>query len=294
MATALLLLGAVMLWPRSIKVPLSDGRTLVIDKVTHGPKHVSYAPFTFHRLWAMFTAGKGRWSNTEYLAEDGSLGIFYHFEPVGSESVDEIYLLDRDGWWWEPRQKGWVQEGGRLAVFPPMRVSPSPRFEVWTDGTRTGGGVLKVRPAQLPAPPDRNVSRFPIRYQKGETLVIVQGLDVTVREDVRPSESEVHLQIETFRAGQPVQAKLGEVLVTNGEGRGNHRMPDAEGRFMTTLSPYAPCWTIRLLVTPGPSEPTVSEGAISLDFAIRPQILRTDAFNPEAVGRNEPLLRDGR
>lgn len=274
MLTALLLITIVLAWPRKIRVPLSDGRVLVVDKLTRGPDHVSYAPFTLKTLWRTATT-RWAWPNTTYHGDDGSVGIFYHSEPTHPDFTDHVYLVDVDGWWWEPIQQGHDRESGRLAVFPPMRLPPSPRFEVWTNGLRTGGVVLGIRPQAIPASRERRISPLPAQQQRGETLVIVHGIDVTTRDDVRPSECEVHLRIEAFLAGKPVRATLGEVLVTNGEGRGNQRVPDADGRFRTTLSPHAPYWTIQLSIMQDPPDETAPEAPIEIDLVIRPQVSGT-------------------
>lgn len=281
----MLLLAFAVAWEvcsRPTRVALKDGRTLIIDKVSRGPDHISYAPFTFPRLWFVVSRRLLFWPNTTYHGEDGSVGVFHHSEPMQAAHSDNLYLADRDGWWWEPTQQGQSLENTRLTVFPPMNLPPSPRFEVWTYGVRTGGGVLNSGPRENPTPRKRELTRFPVRHEKGPTLVVVHGVDVKTVDNVRPSEAEVHLQLERFRDGQPVRMKFEQLLVTNGERRGNQRTPAADGRFRTTLSPHAPHWTIRLSVTQDPPDEADPEAPIEIDLVIRPKISGTvaDALKP--------------
>ena len=283
----LLLISAVAVWTRPTRVRLSDGRLFVIDKVTKGPDHASSSPFTLDGLWTTVTSTWRDWPVSSVHSDNGTIGVFYHSEPIRTDSSDSIYVADRDGWWWKSQRQGPLSEAGKLAVFPPMSLPRSPRFEVWTNGERTGSGVLAVRAMKLPAPRQLVVTPFPFRKERGATLVVVHSVDVKTVDDVRPSEAEVHLRVERFRDGQPVRMKLREVFVRSEPGQGHGRKPDAQGRFRTTLSPHAPYWTIRLSVDQDHPEQSEPEAPIDIKLVINPRSTGTvpAGLKRKAVGQ---------
>lgn len=231
---------------RPTRVPLSDGRTLLIDQISLGPTYVAYEPFSFRRLWRVLSNRPMIWPNFSFPGQDGGVGIFYHTEPVQDPVTDEMYLADRDGWWWTTTQGGSLSWGQQLAAFSRIDWPSPPRFEVWREGTRLGAGELNFTPP-VPKVTERTPVPFPVRQDMGPVSIVLKGLEVETRDDLRPSQAECRLIVETFRDGRPSRMRLSRFMLLNNLGRGNQPPMDEEGRFTTTISPHGPHWSVTFL-----------------------------------------------
>lgn len=240
------LIAGWWIWSRPTRVPLSDGRTLAIDKVSVGPIFVAYEPFSFRLLWRVLSNRPMIWPNFGFPAQDGGIGILYHTEPVQGPVADEMYFTDRDGWWWKTTQGASLSWGQQLAAF--SRIDwPSPlRFEVWREGTRLGAGQLNFTPPVLEVT-ERTPVPFPVRQDTGPVSIVLKGLEVETRDDLRPSQAEGRLIVETFRDGRPSRMRLSRFMLLHRLGRGNQPPMDEEGRFTTTISPHGPYWYVTFL-----------------------------------------------
>lgn len=114
-------------WPGATRIPLSDGRTLVIAAVTCGVEHSHTVPATWRSLRNQFIVKAPYSPILKYRTEEPSIVLW--FDDPAVLSLYRIVLVDRDGQPWRAT-RGKISNDGCLRVFPLIGDEARLRVEV--------------------------------------------------------------------------------------------------------------------------------------------------------------------
>ncbi len=252
--------GVFWLWPRPIRVRLSDGTTLTVAAVTVGTEHVIDQPPPQYLLGVQVRGGV-RWP-TRKIRTFPPATLLWVENWADLERYD-LLLVDRHGWRWKELK---FSAGGFTSEFPTIDVDDELRLIVLDrSGELRGEALLPVTRVESPSrrgvpspmrrpdlmPASGEAPPLPVVAADGPLTATLKAVEMTVAKDP-VSQCHVRLDLETLWNGKPFPREFGFVTIIDERGRAQNVKVEPDGRFSTTFSPLATTWDLHVQVLRGP------------------------------------------
>lgn len=240
----------VLYWPPRLRVPLDDGTTLEIGKITTGTEHSNAAPLTWPNLQRQISRRSWKWPrqsarylnpSTVFWFEDGQ--IFQKVQPL---------LVDRNGWRWRCRTIH--VSGGCHMDFPPIESDGPLQVEI-LDGkgqTRLGAATLPIAGVR----PDTSRSRsiepqpLPAHQTDGPLSATLRTIEVDVT-DHPISQARGPVRLDALWNGQPFEPEAVRVDIVDSLGREAGSLLERDATLITSLSPHETVWNMTFSIFRG-------------------------------------------
>ncbi len=257
----ILLLGIVIAclrWPQRFSIPLDDGTTLEIGKITTGTEHSYTAPLTWQNLQRQVARGSWRWPrhSARYL----NPSTVFWFEDARFVQKYQPVLVDQNGWRWRCRTI--YLSGGCHMDFPPIESSGSLRVEVIDERTpaRLGAATLPIAGVVPDVTRNRSIEplTLPALQTDGPLSVMLHGIELDVTRNL-VSEARGSVRFDTLWNGEPSLPEAVRVDIVDSLGREAWGLLDQQKTLVTHLSPHDTVWDMTFSIFRGrdmPLEPS--------------------------------------